>query len=240
MPGYVIHLAMANKILKMADTTIDEDWKYKFLIGNIIADMRERNEKKESHFWSDENYKSLVRKPDTDTFLKKYENRLDDPYMLGYFYHLFLDRMFIEKYWNVHFTFYDADKRPNTAYEKVAYVKVKGHKDIYKREEFFSNKLYYGDYDRMNNYFVNNYSVDVEKIGDYIKTHTELAVEELDEIKFSDSKERLEQTLAMLTKDNNDIDKPQLTIFELEDLEELIDETAVFLCKNYSIHKNVT
>ena len=93
MPGYVMHLAACEEIIRRCKIT-DERFKAFFRIGNIIPDVKDRNKKKDSHFWDASIMDKLVRKPDVDAFLEQYGNCLDDPYILGYYAHLKLDEAF--------------------------------------------------------------------------------------------------------------------------------------------------
>ena len=128
-----------------------------FFLGNMIADMC--RDKHYTHFWNDTTYDKLVRRPDLDWFLQKYGDALQEPYVRGYYAHLLLDYNFLDLYWDRHFRFYNAQKQPEVLYDAVTFVEVLEQQRMYDRQEFFSKKWYYGDYDRMNAYFANRYNV---------------------------------------------------------------------------------
>jgi hypothetical protein len=62
MPGYVMHMAVASRIIEEKGIT-DSSYVHAFLLGNIIPDAMERSRKRESHFWDDETYRKLNRIP---------------------------------------------------------------------------------------------------------------------------------------------------------------------------------
>lgn len=240
MPGYVMHIAMAEMMLDILDKKDDGEWSNRFLVGNIIPDMWDRSQKKASHFWDDETLNLLARKPNIEMFCKKYGGKLSNPYVFGYLCHLYLDKFFIEKYWEEHFTFYNNKMNENRMFDEVLYVSVKEHEEIYKREDFFSNKLYYGDYDRINNYIFDKYKIDTNKIVSYMSLGKSEDFNIIDEVQFEKAKAIFKEAFQEISSDSKDDGKPHLLVFKLEELEKLIEDTAFFLCKYYNIHKNVT
>ena len=83
MPGLFIHMAMAeelNKTLKMDENLI--------VAGSIAADtclLKEDSKKEVSHF----GYQ--YQKANPEKFTEKYKNELENPFVLGYLSHLYLD-----------------------------------------------------------------------------------------------------------------------------------------------------
>ena len=118
MPGYLMHMAMAKNLL-MKENIENEGFGYSFFLGSIIADAMSRQNKRNSHFWSDETIEKLMRVPDTDAFLRKYGDRMDEPFIRGYYSHLFLDKMFLEEYWKSEFSFFNERMQPEEGYAKV-------------------------------------------------------------------------------------------------------------------------
>lgn len=217
MPGYIMHLACAKRVLEFCKDK-DDNWKNQFLIGNIIADTCE---KKASHFWDDEMYKRFDRSPNLDMFLDKYETCMKDPYVFGYYAHLYLDHIFVTDYWKRHFAFYDEKKKPEISYENVRWVFLKDTKTWYERERFFSDELYYGDYDRMNQYMKESFDVQIPLL--------QKPEFEIDEVKWETAEEGLRNMLTKLEELNRksiETFTPPLNIFILSDLVSMIETAA--------------
>lgn len=83
MPAAAIHLCIAKKLLR---ENLDKEL---FYVGNIAPDSwrNSNSNKHDSHF-------EIDGKIDYMLFYNKYKDRLDSPYVLGYFIHLITD-----KYW---------------------------------------------------------------------------------------------------------------------------------------------
>ena len=227
MPSYVIHLSCARCACELL-APMDDAQRNLFFLGNMIADMSA--DKHYTHFWNDETYPMLVRRPDLNWFLKKYGDALHEPYVLGYYAHLLLDYRFVDVYWEKHFRFYGANREPNILYDEVKYVEVLEQQRLYDRYDFFSKKWYYGDYDRMNAYFARKYKVQFPglEFGDAEWKQ----VHRITEIDWSYAPEAMNRTKNLLdvsvaAAEKNHMDtKPQLQVFDLEELDILIKETA--------------
>ena len=233
MPSYVIHLACARQFLKYCMPLSRQD-ENQFYIGSMAADMV-RN-KKNSHFWDDRTYQCLERKPNLTMFLERYGNRLQEPYVFGYYTHLYLDNLFLEQYWDKHFLFLDSDHQPETDYNAVKYVKVTEQNRIYDREMFFSKALYYGDYDRMNPYFAGKYALDIPDTEQILSCKE--AYSAIREIDWEESLPILDDTLLFLQKsvreEKKENIKPPLNIFLLPELETMIDSAAKEMARRYA------
>ncbi len=84
MPGYVIHLAIAEKCLEK-----NKNEKYnEFINGVIYPD--ETDDKYKTHYWNE------MRSVNLYNFLK--ENKIDTSFNRGYFLHLLTDYLFYNKY----------------------------------------------------------------------------------------------------------------------------------------------
>ena len=160
MPGYVMHLAMAEMIIKELNIT-DRSFVDSFRVGCIIPDTIQRTKKQKSHYWSEEMVKHFARVPDVTAFAGEYGQRISEPYIFGYYCHLYLDKIYMDRYWTKHFTFLDTAGNPAVYYDDVDKVLLDNH-ELYNRTDFFSNQYYYGDYDKINAYFVNRYKLTYE------------------------------------------------------------------------------
>lgn len=231
MPGYVIHMAVASKILSNKDIT-DQVFVNRFLIGNIIPDAMDRGAKKESHFWDDETYKNFNRIPNLDDFHKKYGHRLNNPYVLGYYTHLLLDNLFVKEYWQEHFELLDDSGREENSYDKVSLIKLKAKDEIYPREEFFSDKLYYGDYDRINPYIFEEYPFcrmnELEACSNLLQ---DFPVEEIDCEAVETTLENMLHKVNSLYKTRAKLAKEELKIFDLEHIYTLMNKVVSNVCE---------
>lgn len=215
MPGYVIHLAMGSLLLdKYKFEGEDRDL---FLLGCVAPDVVKDN-KKHTHFWDDKMYTYFARKPIIENFQKKYYSHRSNPFVKGYYSHLLLDKKFIEEYWSRHFHFFDEEMKQTYLYNDVKWVCLVDDGKIYSREEFFSMDMYYGDYDRMNNYFTGKYNIQ--------KPSTDILIPQFFEEITSDMSDAVGKMLSLLTEKSDTPAKPELKVFKLEELEELIEAAA--------------
>lgn len=86
MPGYVIHLSVAEEYLRKHND-VKEDYN-EFIEGVIFPDSVK--DKSETHYGPSSSQVNLV------NFLN--ENKLDNSFKRGYFLHLFTDYLFYNKY----------------------------------------------------------------------------------------------------------------------------------------------
>lgn len=217
MPGYVIHLALAKRVVDICGIT-DEDYKEQFFLGNIVPDTPDVSGKRYSHFWTGDMYERFVRVPDLATFKDIYGDLLYDPYILGYYAHLYLDVEFLRVYWKTHFSFYNDGLQEEDDYHKVSRVLLQGGHRMYSREEFFSTEMYYGDYDRMNDYFIYKYNISIPKSC--------LVEDKIKELDVAIANEKLPHMIEKLTGCSGSVDIPELKVFEIHELEELIESVA--------------
>ena len=226
MPGYVMHMAVASRIIGEKGKT-NSSFLNAFLLGNIVPDAMERNAKKESHFWDDDTYKNLNRIPNVENFLEKYGDKMDDPFVLGYYTHLLLDHYFVKEYWRDNFALLDENMKQENGYDNVRYIKLRKDNMVYDREHFFSDELYYGDYDRIYPYIFDRYP--------FVKIlNCDLGYISVEEI----NKETVTKPLAkMIEKMNNlydirdSIKRKDLKVFELEQICTLMDKVVSNVCE---------
>lgn len=238
MPGYVMHLAVAERVIEICGIKDSKDIN-DLKIGSIIPDALTRSNKKQSHFWDDDIYKCFVRKPNLDMFLQKYgaynQSRLNEPYIFGYYCHLHLDRRFIEEYWHNHFKFYDDNMEEACGFDEVRKVLLIGSGKLYDRSDFFSDKYYYGDYDIMNQYMLGKYNISTPEL--------KLPNTEIDEVQYMSVLPELKKMLSFIkTGTKIDSQKHQITeetlsanlnVFNITDLNTLIENTSKDLAEIY-------
>lgn len=158
-----MHMAEANLILQKIGQKKDEDWKLAFIAGNLLPDTKKKKEKVTSHFWDPETLDDMAIAPDLSRFLASYQKFLHLPVILGYYAHLYLDEKFVKVYWPDMVSFYDDEGRVRTKQKDITKAKIKKTGQLVPREVFFSGEYYYGDYSRLNRYFVDYYQIDLGK-----------------------------------------------------------------------------
>ena len=226
MPGYIIHLAMAEEVLKGLNHTSDK-FGYMYRIGSIVPDTEKTGYKQRSHFWTDDMLSHFVRKPSLDMFLTQYGNRMDEPYVLGYYSHLLMDYNFVSYYWKEHYTFYDDNGIICDDYDKVKWVHNLDTDEQVARDTFFSDKYYYGDYDRMNSYLIGVYGIPEIDIDTDLIDYGGIA-----EVQNEKCKNRLRDMLVFLNETRSVIrheeiaSVPLLRAFNMKELKKLISNTA--------------
>lgn len=138
MASSVIHMCVAKKInetLKIKDENM-------LLLGSIAPDISKHlgESKTRSHFFDDnENV-------DMNRFLEKYKNKLNHPFMLGYYIHLYTDYLW-EKY-------FVSDIVQNNA------IKLLNGETVPQNEETYK-KLIYSDYTNLNVILLDEYQLDL-------------------------------------------------------------------------------
>lgn len=220
MPGYVMHLAEAGQILDRLrqHITVSYDWEQQFFTGTLLPDTRLKDEKRFSHFWNSEQLELLALAPDLSLFLKKYRERLKEPVVLGYLAHLHLDNCYVRNYWPTVIAFCGEQGEPEVQKDMITDVEMKHlHKKV-PVKKFFSPEYYYGEYTKLNGYFIDKYHLAVpewERISGF----------SMDEVKLQDMG-RVCRELAGLLDISHVGDEKDIQIFDLECLEEFLTAAA--------------
>lgn len=250
MPGYVIHLATAQRFMeacgigKKIDLPAgDKSWETcenmnRFLLGSIVPDIRKGSRKKKTHFWSDETMKHFQRKPDLEAFLARYGEFLSNPFVFGYYAHLYMDYKFVDGYWRSHFAFFDNCMRATDDFDSVSTVRCTGtpcdSEGFVPRERFFSEAYYYGDYSRMNDYIMQSYHIQAPYF-DFDGTVSPDDIHIIDEIGGEDFIPALREMLgfvdaAFSQMQSKHVDESTvqatLKVFDLKAMNALIEQTV--------------
>lgn len=161
MPGYIIHLAVAEQIIRHIEeiNVLSDDWKNSFRLGNLLPDTKATREKFDSHFWNEDDIGKLAIYPDMDKFLHKYGNKLDSALMLGYYSHLLLDVYFVKDLWPSIIRPCKGDKSDAVLWDDTKYIHLVRDNEYVPEKEFFSSKYYYGDYSISNKHIFNQFNV---------------------------------------------------------------------------------
>lgn len=141
MASTIIHIAVANEINKV----LKRD-KRKLLLGSIAPDLSKivGETKVKSHFLDESKSDNI---PMMDEFLKKYKNKMNDDFVLGYYIHLYTDY-----FWFKYFM---------TEIEKDGMIiKLNGDKVELNQENF--TKYVYDDYTNLNLEVIDGYNLDLK------------------------------------------------------------------------------
>ncbi len=230
MPSYIVHLAVASEVIKK-ESIQDKSYIEKFVVGSIAADTSERTEKRENHFWDDDTYKCLDRKPNLQMFLEKYSHRLEEPFIRGYYGHLYMDYIFVDEYWKKHFTLLNQELDEENKYDEVEYIRLNDNGVVYPRKDFLSDSMYYGDYDIIPQYIHENYDIILPELKccnmdlgyEYIK--------DIKEVNYIVAKSQLEIMInkVKISMTNNREDGGELLVFKIEEIYDLIRRTVEHL-----------
>lgn len=228
MPGHIIHLAAASRLLQFL--SMNEQEKNAFLLGAVAPDILEKSDKRISHFWTEEGFAKFNRIPNTDMFRRKYDAAMTNPFVLGYYSHLYMDALFMKTSWQTHFTFYDEQKQPNDLFDKVAFIGYRKRPEdeihMYRRDIFFSNAYYYGDYDLVNPYIIKTYDVKVPTLPAITLAHIDEVVLEQGDRRMA---KLLEAANRFKAKPNEDASREytdaHLKVFLVSEFEYLIEKT---------------
>lgn len=160
MPGYILHLTAAQMYLKSGQSRMNQKQKNNFLIGNLLPDTTKQKE--QSHFRNPKFSEYMVEYPETEWFIQKYKKRLKNSCYLGYLFHLYIDRKFFKEYLPQIVEFRNQKDEVAVRRKEVSYVYLKRTGEKILKEDFFSEKYYYGDYTKMNTWLVNHYQIPME------------------------------------------------------------------------------
>lgn len=137
MASSVIHMCVAKEINKKLN--LDENM---LLLGSIAPDISKHvgETKTRSHFLTDKKVINI------DKFLEKYKNKLNDPFMMGFFIHLYTDFL-----WNKYFISEIVNKDS---------IKLLNGDIIPKTPELYK-KLIYNDYTNLNILLIDRYNLNL-------------------------------------------------------------------------------
>lgn len=139
MASSIIHLAVASEINKRIN--YDKD---KLLLGSIAPDIAKLigENKVKSHFLDSPE----TNIPNIDDFLEKYENKMNDAFVMGYFIHLYTDYLWF-KYFLTEF------------YSEPMITKLDGN--VVKCNGRMVSLYVYNDYTNLNKKLIDEYKLDL-------------------------------------------------------------------------------
>lgn len=167
MPGYMLHLAAAKIYLHTwsAQNPFLEnpDFQKKFFFGTLFPDATDQKER--SHFRDRNRRGKMIEYPELSVFLRRYGEFLDQPDILGYYYHLYVDRRFLEEYIPNVVAFYDKEETITEEKDQVAFVEIKKSGKRIPLFRYLSEEYYYGDYTRLNPLLQKIFGLDIDLEG---------------------------------------------------------------------------
>ena len=194
MASIMIHLAVAKKVNK--DLKMPENLLFLgTLAPNLSSELNKSKAK--SHFY---NRKKEI---DLDKFINKYQYKMWYPYVIGYFIHLYTDKL-----WNERFM-------PN--YIKQNKIKLKGGSMSISSIDII-NKLIYEDYTNLATTLIDKYDIN---LGIFFNELTYPKIE-VDEI----PTKKLDLLINRISSILTNIDNKNTLIFDWKEIYVFINETS--------------
>lgn len=161
MPGYILHLVSAsmymNKMINSDRLKLNKKLQNDFYAANLFPDMVK--DKKKSHFRDPKYQNRMIEWPHPERFRLKYEAMMNDAVCRGYYYHLYVDKMFLKYYLPQVAEYYDKNGNRTEIRSRVDYVLLKKSGKKIPVEEYLSEQYYYGDYTKMNTYLMERFKL---------------------------------------------------------------------------------
>ncbi len=219
MPGFILHIAAAKMLFDKynIDATYDA-----FGVGNLIPDSV--SDKTFSHFRHPRRNEKLMVYPDLELFLDKYQHLLHDSSCLGYYFHLYVDRIYAKDYIPQIVSFYDENGQEVSNRVDITHALIKRTGELIPIKTFFSDEYYYGDFTKLNTYLINRFELSTS-LNKNVKNP---GIEEVDYANIAAIETQLQEYLEIPEDAVN-----ELKVFEakhlIEFLEGLVDEFVLSL-----------
>lgn len=164
MPGFILHMTAAKMLFDKihsdkvrSDKTCSDIDVNAFQVGNLIPDSV--SDKTFSHFRHPRRQDKLIVYPDLDLFLAKYNSLLADSSCLGYYFHLFVDRVYARDYLPRIVSFHDESGLEVSERKDITHAFIKHTGELVPIKTFFSDEYYYGDFTKLNTYLLNRFQL---------------------------------------------------------------------------------
>lgn len=224
MPGYIIHLSVANKFLEIYDKNLSEKNKSEFLLGCVAPDilLKENIDKQEAHFAGEYNFISCA--PDIEKFNNKYENELENFFVKGYFTHLYTDYCFYTKYLKEMLEYVEESivYEDSTQRFKNNKFLIKQTSEIKPASWIFSREGIYDEYNISNPTLIEKYNINLN-----LDNVDNIKMEEIDMQKLQQVNERLSKCIKTYGT------ATELKIMSYDSLNNFIENTAIELNKYF-------
>lgn len=214
MPGFILHITTAKMLFEKYKIKADRS---AFEVGNLIPDSV--SDKTFSHFRNPERNEKLMVYPDLELFLNKYQHLLQDSSCLGYYFHLFVDRIYAKDYIPQIVTFYDKNGHEASNRADITHALIKRTGELVPIKRFFSDEYYYGDFTKLNTYLMNRFQLSID-LSDPVENPG------IEEVVYTDIKKIEKQLQEYLVIPEAAVNR--LNVFETEHLikflERVVDE----------------
>lgn len=261
MASFVIHSIIGEKFLEKIeqDTVLSEEERNSFRLGNLVVDVlgfgkpdihdlnheemlqarREYRKKKiqkkiSTHFRDENKSGACLNSPRLDYFLLKYRDFvLHDFSALGYFFHLYIDKVFFENFYLHVITCLDRDYQPTDLSKDTFYVRVNKNGKIYLKDEFWGGyHNIYDDYTNLNCYCIQKFGFpfSMEELERF--AHDGFRNPGIQEVVYQDIDEVLEKMKQYLFESESSFDE-DLMAFSFEKIEKFILESVANFYSEY-------
>lgn len=164
MPGYILHLTAAKMFLETLPDTDPlrrcADLQNDFYIGNLLPDAVA--DKTESHFRDPRYLDRMIVWPRPEEFRRKYPDHMHEPVYRGYYFHLYIDKVFFSEYLPAAVEFLDKDGQETELRKEVQSVRLKKNGQMISLDQYLSEDYYYGDYTKMSSWLYEQYHLPEE------------------------------------------------------------------------------
>lgn len=254
--GEVFLNELENKGVMLSDTE-----KKQFLLGNLIVDssrikkqilenlsleeqkkfkkkLREeiQEEKRSTHFRDEDDYKFCIQAPNIYPFIEKYKELITKDYtVLGYLYHLYVDKMFFKDLFNDTFVCLDKDENETKYITNLVSMQVKKRGEVYPLEDFWSHDSsvsIYHDYTVMNKLLLEKYGTCFEKeklLENYDTFFVNPGIEEVDYQNITNVVSKTESFI----RESYQVEDSSLNVFDKSRVENFIVQVAKGFISSY-------
>lgn len=264
MASFVIHHIAGIRLLEILsdyyDINLTEVQKNQFLLGNLIVDsvktkatipsnlgddevkeMRRKfalmiqKEKNATHFRYESEQGLVIQVPNLNDFVDKYSRLIiDDFTVLGYFFHLYTDKMFFGDLFMDTFECLDREQNVTIYLKDVENVRIKKNNILCSINDFFDHKYsgsIYNDYTKINKILLDYYNIvfDQNKFLDAVRYFINPGVEEVD---YSNIIEIINKTNTFIS-DSYKCNDSNLNVFDEEIIKKFIDNISKSFFENY-------
>lgn len=159
MPGYVLHLTAARMYINQLPPTdplkYDPKLQNEFFAGNLLPDTAENKAK--SHFRDPDYHHCLIEWPHPKKFQEKYNLLMPNLLCQGYYFHLYIDKVFLKDYLPHVVAYYDKTGKPTELRSDADHVVLKKSNREIPLSLYLSDEYYYGDYTRMTAFLIEQF-----------------------------------------------------------------------------------
>jgi hypothetical protein len=244
MASYVIHDVAGKKFLENINATEREQ--SGFLLGNLIVDssiifgnetnpekrkqIKEKygneiqNEKIETHFRRKEDFENNIQLCNLKAFLEKYGKYMDNPAVLGYFFHLYTDNRFFKDVFDGAFTCLNDKGEKTELWSETTQYKILKNNNIVTPKKFWTEENIYGDYTKMNKLVLNYYGINFDEkvLRDGFKLYKNPGISE---VNFENIESVIIETKSYI-EDSESSNENDLKVFDSSKIIEFIDEVG--------------